>query len=98
MFEKIYYTYILTNKRNNVFYIGVTNDIERRMFEYKNKLHSGFTSKYNVNKLVYYDEFDNPYDAICREKQLKGWLRQKKIDLIKSVNSRFDDLLESWYE
>lgn len=92
MFGKIYYVYILTNKRNNVFYIGITSNLGRRIDEHKNKLVPGFTNKYEVNKLVYYEELDNPYDVICREKQLKRWHREWKINLIKKINPKFEDL------
>ncbi len=92
--EKNYYVYIATNYRNTVLYTGVTNDINRRMFEHKNKLVKGFTKKYNVDKLVYYDKFNSPEEAIAAEKKIKGWLRKKKIDLIKSINSEFRDLIE----
>ncbi len=91
---KQYYVYIATNYTNSVLYTGVTNDISRRMTEHKNKVHKGFTSKYNVNKLVYVESTDNIYDAIAREKQIKGWTRQKKIDLIESINREWQDLFE----
>ncbi|MBQ9486041.1 MAG: GIY-YIG nuclease family protein [Clostridia bacterium] len=80
------YVYILTNKTNNVFYIGVTNDIVRRIYEHKCHLVQGFTYKYNVTKLIYVEEYNLMTDAIAREKQLKKWRREKKIDLIKTVN------------
>lgn len=86
----------MTNARNTVLYIGVTNDLLRRVYEHKNKVTPGFTSKYNINKLVYYEEFPSAYDAICAEKQLKNWKRQWKIDLIKKDNPRFEDLSSSW--
>lgn len=89
---KIYYVYILTNFWNNVLYTGVTNDLERRVYEHKTKVNTGFTSKYNVNKLVYFEEFDDIEEAIKREKQLKAGSRQKKIDLIESVNLEWIDL------
>ena len=73
----MYYVYILTNFNNKVLYIGVTNDLNRRIYEHKNKLIDGFTKKYNVNKLVYYEEYKDVNEAISREKQLKGWKRQK---------------------
>jgi putative endonuclease len=73
-------------------YIGVTNDLERRLYEHKNKLIDGFTKKYNLTKLVYYEETDDIKDAIEREKQLKGWLRIKKIRLIEENNPGWDDL------
>ena len=77
-----YYVYLLSSKKNGTLYIGVTNDLERRMFEHKNKLVSGFTAKYNVNKLMYFEDFQYVNDALKREKQLKNWNRQWKIDLI----------------
>jgi putative endonuclease len=88
----LYYVYILTNKYNNVLYTGVTNNLIRRMYEHKNKQFKGFTSKYNVNKLVYYDYTENIESAISREKQIKGWSRQKKINLINSINPTWVDL------
>ncbi len=89
---KIYYTYIATNKINTVLYTGVTNDLKRRMQEHKEKLIAGFTSKYNVNKLVWYDSFSSPIEAITAEKKIKGWVRKKKIELIKVNNPNFNDL------
>ena len=88
----IYYVYILTNKNNTVLYIGVTNDLVRRCHEHKSKLHKGFTEKYNVDKLVYYEVFDFIEDAIKREKQLKGYSRIKKDNLIDSVNPGRNEL------
>lgn len=90
----MYYVYILTNKFNTVLYTGVTNDLVRRVYEHKNKLVEGFTSKYNVNKLVYYDYTENVESAISREKQIKGWTRLKKIKLIESANPNWEDLSE----
>ena len=87
-----FYVYILTNKANDVLYIGVTNNLERRMLEHSGKLVSGFSNKYNLNKLVYYEECNNSMDAIRREKQLKNWHREWKINLIKSQNPFFNDL------
>ena len=81
-----FYVYILTNKNNSVLYTGVTNNLKRRITEHRNKIFSSFTKKYNVNKLVYYEEFDQIEKALLREKQIKGGSRQKKIDLINSVN------------
>jgi len=92
--SELFYVYIATNKRNTVLYTGVTNNLLRRMQEHKNKLISGFTKKYNVNKLVFYGVFNNPTDAIGAEKKIKGWLRKKKVDLIRSKNSEFKDLME----
>jgi len=82
----------MTNNFNTVIYAGVTNDLNRRVYEHKNKLVKGFTSKYNITKLVYYEIYNNIIDAISREKQIKGGSRKKKIDLIKKENSEFKDL------
>jgi putative endonuclease len=89
---KNYYVYILTNKSNKVLYTGVTNNLSRRVYEHKHKLVKGFTSKYNVNKLVYYEITNYVVAAIQREKQIKGWLRKKKMDLIESLNPKWEDL------
>ena len=90
-----YYTYILSNRNNNVLYTGVTNDLYRRINEHKMKLKKGFTSKYGVNKLVYYEAYDDPCNAIEREKQIKGGSRKKKLDLINNFNPEWDDLSET---
>ena len=94
----MYYVYILTNWNNKVLYIGVTNDIKRRIYEHKNGLTEGFTKKYNVNKLVYYDYTEDVVSAIEREKQLKKWKRNKKDELITKFNYRWDDLYEEIYK
>jgi putative endonuclease len=96
MKHKHCWVYILTNQYNTVFYIGVTNNLERRLFEHKNKLFKGFTSKYNLNKLVHIEESDCIESAIAREKQLKNWHRDWKINLIKAANPDFSDLSQSW--
>jgi putative endonuclease len=93
--SKEYYTYIATNKYNFVFYTGVTDALTRRMYEHKNKLISGFTSKYNINKLVWYEIFKSPEEAIMAEKRIKGWKREKKLELIKEINPKFEDLSKS---
>jgi len=90
-----YYVYILTNKFNRVLYTGITNDIYRRVYEHKNKLIKGFSSKYNVTKLIYYEVFDNVESAIVREKQIKGGSRKKKINLIMNMNPMLIDLYDS---
>ncbi len=95
---KSYYVYILTNKNNNVLYTGVTNDLQRRIYEHKNKIISGFTEKYNVNKLVYFEETSDIESAILREKQIKSGSRQKKVDLINSCNEEWADLSKDWYD
>lgn len=88
------YVYILTNRTNSVLYTGVTNDLIRRVFEHKEGLLEGFTKKYNVRKLVYYEIFERIEDAIAREKQIKAGSRKKKLDLINSQNPAFKDLYE----
>lgn len=92
---KQYYIYIVTNKLNSVFYIGVTNNLIRRTYEHRNSLASGFTSKYKTTKLVYYEIFNDINEAIIREKQIKGGSRKKKLDLIEKVNPTYEDLYES---
>jgi putative endonuclease len=85
----------MTNTRNNVLYTGVTNDLKRRVYEHKEKLVNGFTKKYNITKLVYYEVFNDIENAILREKQIKGGSRQKKIELISSMNKEWQDLYEA---
>ena len=87
-----YYVYIMTNKNNGVLYTGVTNDLKRRAYEHKEKSVDGFTKKYNISKLVYYEILEDPENAILREKKIKGGARQKKIDLINTVNKEWSDL------
>ena len=94
MGNRHYYTYIMTNRRSTVLYTGVTDDLKRRVWQHREKLIEGFTKRYNVTKLVYYEVFDDVRAAIAREKQLKGGLRQKKIDLINSMNSSWCDLYD----
>ena len=89
-----YYVYIMTNKNNSVLYTGITNDLERRVYEHKNKLINGFAKKYNICKLVYVEAHDDINKAIERERQIKGGSRQKKIDLINSSNKTWNDLNE----
>ena len=97
MKDHCYYVYLLTNKGNQLIYTGVTNDLERRMFEHQTKYNKGFTAKYNCNKLVYYEEFQWIDEAIHREKQIKGGSRQKKIDLINAFNADWNDLSADWF-
>lgn len=89
---KYYYLYILASKKNGVLYIGVTNNLLRRVFEHKNKLVNGFTEKYFVGKLVYFEQTDSIEAAIIREKQMKKWKRQWKIELIEKFNPEWKDL------
>ena len=86
-----YFIYILTNKNHTVLYTGVSNDLRRRVYEHKEKLNKGFTYKYNVDKLVYFEHFDHINAAISREKQIKAGSRQKKLDLINSGNPDWID-------
>ena len=90
-----YYVYIITNKSKTL-YTGVTNNLERRVYEHRNKLIPGFTTKYNINKLVYFEIFNDINSAIAREKQIKGWIRKKKVELIESVNPEWCDLSQEW--
>ena len=94
MRERQSYVYLMANKINTVIYTGVTSALQKRVYEHKEKMVEGFTRKYNVEKLVYYEVFDNIEDAISREKQIKGGSRKKKIALIKSRNSEFKDLYD----
>lgn len=93
--DKQYYTYILTNKNHNVLYTGVTNDLIKRVYQHKNNLIAGFTQKYNIHHLVYYEIHQEVLEAITREKQIKGWVRKKKIDLINAFYSEWQDLYET---
>ena len=92
-----YYVYIMASK-SRVLYVGVTNDIWRRVWEHRNDATSGFTSKYRIHRLVYFEEFKYIENAIAREKRIKGWLREKKIALIRSANPTWEDLSESWFD
>jgi len=93
-----FYIYILTTKNNKMFYIGVTSHLFGRIKQHKSKELKGFSNKYNINKLVYFEEFLNVYDAITREKKLKNWHRFWKINLIKSINPKFNDLSKDWFQ
>jgi putative endonuclease len=92
--EKQFFVYILTDPKHSTLYTGVTSNLPARIFEHKEKLNKGFTSKYNVNMLVYYEELADAQQAITREKQIKGGSRQAKIDLIMSINPDWRDLFE----
>ena len=93
---KHYYVYIMTN-HSRTLYVGMTNDLRRRVWQHKQKLIDGFTRRYNITRLIYYEETPNVRAAIAREKQIKGWLRKKKIALVESVNPGWKDLSEEWY-
>jgi len=92
-----YYVYMMTN-HSGTLYVGVTNDLRRRIWEHKQKLIEGFTKRYNITRLVYYEETPDVTAAIAREKQIKGWLRKKKIALIESLNPGWKDLSDGWYD
>ncbi|MDT8316642.1 MAG: GIY-YIG nuclease family protein [bacterium] len=92
---KQYYVYIMTN-RSRTLYTGVTSHLEKRVYEHRNKLVPGFTKRYNIDKLVYFETTTDVHSAIGREKQIKGWLRRKKIALIESTNPDWLDLSVDW--
>ena len=94
--SKTYYVYLITNWNNKVLYIGVTNNLERRLYEHKNKLIKGFTEKYNISKLVYFEQTSDIYSAMTREKEIKKWRREKKNNLIESKNKPWEDLSKQW--
>ena len=96
MQEKSYYVYLLTNWNNRVMYVGVTNSLERRIYEHKNKLVKGFTEKYNVNKLVYFEVTGDVIAAITREKEIKKWRREKKDALVNAANPGWVDLSDGF--
>ena len=96
MNKKRYYVYIMSNTTGTL-YTGVTNNLIRRVYEHKSKLIEGFTKKYNIDKLIFYEEADNISQAIAREKEIKGWRRSKKIRLIKSLNPKWEDLSLDWF-
>ena len=95
---KPYYVYMMTNKYNRVIYTGVTNDLERRVYEHKTKAYKGFTTKYRCNKLVYYTETDDISAAITEEKRIKAGSRKKKIEMIESINSKWQDWAKDWFD
>ena len=90
-----YYVYIMGSKTGTL-YTGMTNDLQRRVYQHKNKIVAGFTNKYNVTRLVYFETFTDVHQAIAREKQIKGWTRQKKLALIESQNPTWRDLSDDW--
>ena len=94
--EHQYFVYIMTNNSRTL-YTGVTNDLNRRVYEHRNKLVEGFTKRYNITRLAYFETTSDVRAAIAREKQIKGWLRSKKIALIESMNPDWRDLSEGWY-
>jgi putative endonuclease len=97
MTKRNYWVYILASCRNGTLYVGVTNSLERRLWQHRNKTADGFTSKYSVDRLVYFEDFRDIENAIAREKRLKSGSRAKKIALIESVNPEWKDLSEGWF-
>jgi len=95
--SKSYYIYILASKKNGTLYIGMTNDLERRIFEHKNNLIKGFTTKYKVHRLVYFEETNDVNEALLLEKRIKNWNRAWKIELIEKNNPEWEDLAKEWY-
>ena len=96
MYTNSYFVYILANWNHSVLYIGVTNDLQRRVYEHRQELVEGFTKKYHVHKLVYYEQTGDVKAALAREKQLKGWRREKKEALVETMNPDWKDLSETW--
>ena len=95
--NKQYYVYIMTNKSGTL-YTGLTENLKKRIDQHKNKLVEGFTKKYNINKLLYFETFPDVYSAIDREKTIRGWVRRKKLDLIRTTNPDWTDLSQDWYD
>ena len=93
-----FYVYIIVNQHNTVMYVGVTNDLHRRVYEHKAGLVEGFTKRYNINKLVYFESTTDALSAISREKEIKKWRREKKNNLVESVNAEWSDLSSDWYQ
>ena len=96
--ERNYCVYLMMNKRNTVIYTGISGSLLGRVYQHKKGEIAGFTQKYKVKKLVHFEMTNNPYDAICREKQIKSWSRKRKLELIKRDNPNFNDLAKDWYE
>jgi len=95
--ERHYFVYLLTNWNHKVMYVGVTNDLERRVLEHKQKAVKGFTEKYNVTRLVYFEETTYIQEALAREKEIKKWRREKKNKLVTGMNPGWEDLSQGWY-
>ena len=95
---KTFYVYIMASQKYGTLYIGVTNDLTKRIYQHKQNMVKGFTQKYQLSKLVYYEEFDTPAAAIMREKELKGWIRKRKVDLIRTKNPTFRDLSDVFFK
>ncbi len=95
---KTFYVYMMTNKSRVVLYTGITNSLEVRVWQHRHARRDGFTKNYHVDRLVYYESFDDPRDAISREKEIKGWRRSKKNTLVERLNPKWDDLSTMLYE
>ncbi|MDO8682173.1 MAG: GIY-YIG nuclease family protein [Armatimonadota bacterium] len=95
--KKLFYVYIMAS-RSRTLYVGMTSDLETRVYQHKHKLTPGFTSAYNINRLVHFEEAGDAASAIAREKEIKGWSRVKKVTLIEASNRVWDDLSEGWFE
>ncbi len=93
--QRTYYVYIMSN-RSQTLYVGVTNDLVRRVFQHRNPTHATFTSRYHVTRLVYFEPFSDVREAIEREKRIKGWTRAKKLALVAESNPDWEDLAEEW--
>ena len=98
MYYKYYFVYILTTWNNKVMYVGVTNDLKRRLYEHRQEIADSFTKKYHIHKLVYYEHTFDIKEAITREKQIKGWNRDRKNRLIESKNPKWEDLSKAWMD
>jgi putative endonuclease len=96
--QKTYYTYILANKRNGTLYVGITSDLEQRIVQHKTKMFEGFTQRYDVNMLVYFETTDDVGYAIAREKLIKRWNRKWKLELIEKMNPDWEDLAKDWFD
>ncbi len=97
MTERNFYVYILASKSRRL-YVGVTNDLERRLFEHKSKLVDGFTKQYHIDRLIYFEQTPDVLSAMTREKQIKSWRRSKKIALVEVINPTWEDLSAEWYK
>ena len=95
--NRTYHIYILTNKSGTL-YTGITGNLKKRVWQHKTKEVNGFTQKYNIDRLIYYETFGDVWSAIAREKQIKGWVRRRKVELIASMNPEWHDLSDGWYD
>ncbi len=95
--SRTYCIYILTNKSGTL-YTGVTGNLKKRVWQHKTKEVKGFTEKYNIDRLIYYETFGDVWSAIAREKQIKGWVRRRKLELVASMNAEWHDLSDGWYD